>query len=632
MSIYKLSNLLLSQIITDIEDNGDIICLLVTCKHLFNNSSLKRSIQFKGIGTRLIDTDKRDISIRFIATVNQFNINSFRDILKNSMSYQHVIVPDKLDQSTCYKHYPDWVLDCISAENRVDKSNITTAVVNDYDTPALKFIDEIPSIETVIINQTYSDTVVDLGSINRLPNLRHLSICADEFIPLGQHTSLKSLILDIGTSTYSLGELEFTKFESLSKLVIDTHFISDVEAGLLPISLTSLTLKIGEIPPQNMFTSLTSLVDLYLSIKTGQVQRPCTIDLSNLLNLKTLELDDTSISEYLMEVRVPLSLKSIVIWTAFIQIPLECPMPFLERLYIPLSLLVDGKVSLLSSQSIKKLIICHCYDIIPTNIIPPSLEKLTIYKHSEEDIIGQVVFPPTLTHLTILGTYDSESAQPSPESLIKLKQKTNQSFTSLPRHLKKLVLATDMNDSNFKFPSSYPPHLETLNLLDIEGDFMIDIPSSIKDLSIPINPIKFLNDISIYSISSRIKSTDDSSHQQLWLPYNTIHLTCLLLNTKRNKVDFRLDEVINHTNVRYLSLSLFSETFQFSIQRLDPDKNNVLVLERHTLQGGIITQRKTINQQQQYDPIYLHLHINSSSPFALNWSFENQRKLIKFLV
>ncbi|EGG15320.1 hypothetical protein DFA_10154 [Cavenderia fasciculata] len=94
-----------------------------------------------------------------------------------------------------------------------------------------------------------------------------------------------------------------------------------------------------------------------------------------------------------------------------------------------------------------------------------------------------------------------------------------------------------------------------------EGDFTINVQPTIKYLSIPLNPIIPTTKTSnpIYSISSRITITDQS--QQQWLPTNTTHLTCYLKDHLQKPLTFRLDEIINHTNVRYLTLIVMIDDY-----------------------------------------------------------------------
>ncbi|EGG17345.1 hypothetical protein DFA_08340 [Cavenderia fasciculata] len=82
---------------------------------------------------------------------------------------------------------------------------------------------------------------------------------------------------------------------------------------------------------------------------------------------------------------------------------------------------------------------------------------------------------------------------------------------------------------------------------------------TIKYLWIPLNPIQLGHDgYLIYSIKSRIPKTITDQLQQpqpqKWLPANTTHLTCYLTISSQVSLKFRLNEVINHTNVRYLTL------------------------------------------------------------------------------
>ncbi|EGG19062.1 hypothetical protein DFA_02306 [Cavenderia fasciculata] len=543
-SILSLSNLLLLHIISDIEDNGDIVCLLLTCKK-FYHSGVRRSIQFKGIET--INIEMGEISQQFKATATRFNLLSFKDILVNSISDQQVILSEKQGES-----YPLWIKDCIYyTDNRIDSktSNITTVLVNEDKHRVLNsLLYKIPSIETLFVNH---NGTIDLGSISQLPNLQRLWAQA-HLLKLGHHSSLP---------------IEWERKDGITEISV-------------PLSLRILSLSSEE----------------------------C------------------------------------------IQIATPCPMPLLEKLYLLEPIVIGNLTSSPSSQypSLKKISIV-CDDPIPSDIVFPStLEKLTISSNYSGDtsLLEQVVFPPSLTHLTILGEYDQQ-VQPLPESLVKLKWEFNTISShhlstiimSLPRHLKKLVLLYEIVQGGYlDLSSNYPPSLETIDLTDIQGLSTFTLPPTTKYLTISMCTDQ-LPYIPIFSIQNRITipKVQSQQQQQQWLPCNTTHLNCRM-TFSHSKWSLRLDEIINHTNVRYLTLFMTNNNtiiLQFSIQRLDMDNRNVLVLERQSLTGGIITQKRNentntntnINQQQQqqqqqeeeYVPIYLNF--NSNSLFEFNWSF-----------
>ncbi|EGG19152.1 hypothetical protein DFA_02399 [Cavenderia fasciculata] len=167
-TLLSLSNLLLLHIITDIEDNVDIICLLLTCKKLYSQNSSE-----------------------------------------NSVSGHQVMIPK------CYRpdDYPTWIQDRITAGPKkiVDKSRtiITTALMNDFEPLSIDSLYKIPSIETLFINNQQRETVVDLSSISRLPNLQRLEVCSRWFKIGGQNTSLNSLKL-YRSVKYSLSDLALT--------------------------------------------------------------------------------------------------------------------------------------------------------------------------------------------------------------------------------------------------------------------------------------------------------------------------------------------------------------------------------------------------------------------------------------
>ncbi|EGG18815.1 hypothetical protein DFA_02554 [Cavenderia fasciculata] len=598
-TIDKISNLLLLHIISKIDDNVDI-----------------RLIQFKGI--RVIDDKGRCKSKQFQATATQFKLLSFKDILENSISDQQVILSDE----EVDKRYPKWIQQRISASaaTRVDKSNITTALVmhNTLGPTVLNIAcRDIPSIETLIINdhdyQNDRNTVViDLDSISQLPNLQRLVVSTKWLNRLGHHPSRKTLELNVDTRQYTPIELGLSKFLSLTELKFKSYCVSSIGGGgggrpdpVFPSSLTSLTLRPTEIPAHYY------------------------------------EEEDlrTTIS-------VPPSLKILTIWSHYVHIPHECTMPLLENLNVTASLLTDGNISLLSSKSIKKLYLKGCYKTIPPNIIPPSVQRVTFDTITIEDkSLDNVIFPPCLTHLSIIGEY-YHPVWNLPPSLVKLKQRVDKVPSTLPQHLEKLAWGVfetgKSSQTDLQFPSSYPPHLEMLDFYNVDGPFTLDnIPPIIKHLKVQMTRDRGQWPYpKLFSIGSMMsKRIISQSPSELWLPQNTTHLTCNFKYFSENAV-FRLDQVINHTNVRSLSIIIqdntyYSDdhiyTFQFSIQRLDTKNRNVLVLETQTLQGGIITQKSNNNQQQQqqqqqlYDPIYLYFDLKiASSSYELKWSFEDR--------
>ncbi|EGG17447.1 hypothetical protein DFA_08442 [Cavenderia fasciculata] len=623
---------------TSIDSNGDIVCLLLTCKKLYYNSALKRSIQFKGI--RPIN-DR--VTTTTTTTTSLFNINSFKDILENRGG-------GSADQL---------------AKGKKVKATSLELVLVDSDT--LSLIEEL-----VIDNGEDEETIVDLGSISQLTRLRHLSVKAHKLI-LGPHPTLKSLTLD----TFYDIDLESTKFVSLTELTFDSYF-SGFRRGIFPSSLTHLTVKPGEIPPRDTFLSLMSLEYLDIDLQgvsmddeddddddndDDEDERKEFLDLESLPNLKTLTIFDDNTYNYGLEISMPPSIEILLLHAECPRIPHRCPMPLLYDLYAPQSMLIGGRISLASSPLLKELTIDLCVEPMPADfIVPSSVNNLAFIKYAdEEQILEHFVLPPTLTELSMHAEY--EPVQQFPESLIKLTKTINQDALPLPlpRQLKKLKCKSDGRDdgpSDSDKPESvlsldYPSSLEKLNLIDVPWGYTLgtieNIPS-VKNLLIalrqPEKPWE-ISDYPIFSIASRISFGTDqppSQQQQQWLSPNTTHLTCRFI-TRQTKCLFRLDQIINHTNVRYLSIQIDDrrnhdkQPFQFSIQRLDPDNNNVLVLETKSLQGGIITQqRKTINAQQQHrnDPIYLYFDSNQSkseskigsyqsvSPdaYVFKWSFE----------
>ncbi|EGG17254.1 hypothetical protein DFA_08244 [Cavenderia fasciculata] len=640
---YYSSNLFYN-IITEIDDNGDIISLLLTCKKLYsqNSSSVRRSIQFKGIEAI---NDNGYISKQFKSTFNQFNLSSFKDILKNSISDHQVIVPEQnnliKDPLHNINDYPKWVQQRITP-NREDTSNITTALIHYYESveTSLKRIYDMSSIETLSITDRYVK-VVDLTSISLLPRLERLVLCVHS-LKLGTHTSLKSLQLHLST-TYPLCHFGLDKFVSLTDLSFTYKNVTNIGPGLLPNSLLSLSIISKGVPPPNTFLSLTSLINLDLTthektdgedyddddedeeedreeeeeedreeeeeeaiyVNNNQEEKKLFINLDCLNNLKTLGFsDDFEKEKYSIEISVPQSIKKLGLQSRCAYISSQSTLPQLQELHVRETGLNDHRgLGLLSSSPCLKQLSISFNDYIGHDIIIPStVEKLTIYKYIEADVLEQVVLPSSLTELSILRGYEN-----------------NWNVKNLPESLNKLVLESNGGQDTIVLPTSYPLGLETLDLLNIRDNFVMDVdqlPSTIKYLSMALKPNhevekKDLKGLPIYSIGSKFTKKITSFQQHL--PINITHLTCYMrMRMLYYKVLFRLDEIINQTNVIYLTIIVFHQPpLHFSIKRLDSDNKNVLVLENDTLQGGIITQqKKSINsQQQQYDPIYLYFDL-----------------------
>ncbi|EGG17335.1 hypothetical protein DFA_08330 [Cavenderia fasciculata] len=103
------------------------------------------------------------ISVQFISATTLFKLNSFKDILENSISDQQVILPHINNNTIEYQYrfddFPKWIKDGITAvkrdnnnnNNNNNKRNIKTALMTDYQPTTLQSLYEIPSIETLFI-------------------------------------------------------------------------------------------------------------------------------------------------------------------------------------------------------------------------------------------------------------------------------------------------------------------------------------------------------------------------------------------------------------------------------------------------------------------------------------------------
>ncbi|EGG19144.1 hypothetical protein DFA_02391 [Cavenderia fasciculata] len=294
------------------------------------------------------------------------------------------------------------------------------------------------------------------------------------------------------------------------------------------ILVNSLVQNLVSTAKNNNLTAVvvfTRNLNIELDFKTKVKVQPI-IDLSSLPKLETLKLDGDD-SEHHIKYTVNQGPPKCV------QFLSQSTLPLLEQLKVNQSILIKGGINL--SPLLKKLFIDLCSRLMPVNfIIPSSVSKFTIYKETEKDILGEVVFPRSLTCLSIY--------QGLPESIVQLKLNIKEPiFPSLPQQLKQFTWRSKphMEDNPLLvFPAieNYPPLLETLNLSQTHRDFTVaHIPSITKYLSLALLPVP--------SVPKRVPT--------------------------------------------------------YSIGRiLENDNSKVLVLEKQSLTGGIITQRKTVDPDQ----------------------------------
>ncbi|EGG15319.1 hypothetical protein DFA_10153 [Cavenderia fasciculata] len=227
----------------------------------------------------------------------------------------------------------------------------------------------IQSIQ-LVRNQISMSTLVNLSNLLLSQIISDIQdnvdiICEFKRGQQQQYSSLKYqyLKLDI-KSVFDLSDLGLENFEELTELWVKSYCLTNI--GIFPNSLTSLTLGKIYMPPPDIFASLTSLVTLKIYLILDEDMESC-IDLEA---LETFELGGECWE--CIEIKVPRSIKILNILVYIVQRASTYPMPRLERLKVPQSVLIDGRVILSSSPLLKKLVITNCYLILPANIVPLS--------------------------------------------------------------------------------------------------------------------------------------------------------------------------------------------------------------------------------------------------------------------
>ncbi|EGG17443.1 hypothetical protein DFA_08438 [Cavenderia fasciculata] len=646
-----LSNLLLSQIISEIDSNVDLICLLLTCKRLYSNSSsLRDTIKFKEI--RAI-TDKGHLSERFAATVNRFNLKAFKQVFENSVSDHFVSVDD--DSMVASQLLSSWISTRLTQKNASVKAALLVvgepcveeligARLDDYinqRTSSLKSLGhlDLPTTKELYIKYL-NNLVLDLESVDLSPTVEHLSVFAYN-VKIGSHQHVKTLTLNLTTPLQiPLCELGLDRLSSLTTLSLKSDFVSKIKPGILPTSLTSLSLKARKIPSDDLFLPLKSLVHLKISYCCSMIMaedsKEYCVNLESLGSLVSFKFyeDDLDVDDRTrIEVRPPPSLTNLCLLSPSVHIPSpRYSLPLLDRLSVPFGSLVGGKVSLLSSPLLKTLIMTDCDGIVPAGLIPQSVETVKICSGLQSNTLEPGSIPSSVTNLRLDLFHGSMTLLP--ESLTKLdmiRSMTEDTTTlTLPSQLQHIKWRSNWGARTLllTLPTTYPVNLHTLNMLNLSGDYRVSVPPTITSLSIPLFEKESIEDrsdaITVFTIAKKINIINNLQQQQEWLPNSTTHLCCRLLKKRESTVNFRLDQVINQTNVKQLEFQLGGEIYNFSIKRLDQQNKSVLFVDSKSLYGGIITQRISSSSSmvdgQSFAPIYLYL--SEYDPTRVGWGFE----------
>ncbi|EGG16968.1 hypothetical protein DFA_07949 [Cavenderia fasciculata] len=647
--IEQLPNTIILNIIKSVDSNVDLICLLSTCKRLFYNiiQQYNATLQFKHIqyfqeGSSLFIQNEQ-----LVKSLKSFRLQSFKSLFNNALSNQ-MVVSDDQDRLPSFCHFnssstaaADRLSLFISTNNLDDtiRAPSTTRSIDitchlNRPLPSTLF-QGIENLEKLLISSEYTSTERIIS--DKLPEtLKCFSIyykypsCIeggaggggeDSFFPLGIEKIHLTGNDDVTTSLNSLGLEKLGSLDTLSvgPVVITESpplFISSPSPpSILPSSLTSLDLGIKGNIPSDLFQSLVSLEDLSINMhQNGDAM--LNLDLTHLHALKNFSMF-TSCSELFTDatIKLPLSssLKSIFI-SDFYKLSNLSTLFFpttLEKLDMYLGPTDYETVQL--PKSLTRIAISPCQVPIPVGFIPSGVKSLSIssYDSREVEILPGSI-PSSVETLSLIGYDGPTTSEYFPDSIKHLTWDRQSTTQALPPALEKLLwgYATSISgDLSCALPS-------TIQQIEYHGVVQFPLPPSLTKLECQFDPTCHI-DNSYYSIS---KLNYCQKKQQdgplLLLPSNQrklkINMEGIVLDDKDNpnhisKFSFRLDQVINQTNIEKLTINIYGMTwFKATIKRLEKDNSRVLIVDNKSLFGGIISQSRNRSNNNEYPPIYLY--------------------------
>ncbi|EGG21017.1 hypothetical protein DFA_00886 [Cavenderia fasciculata] len=651
----KVSNLILLNIAEKIDNNADLICFLLTCKRLYFNIGQQHGgkIRFKHleyIDTKVSTLSTFPMNLQFVRSMKHFNLRSFTSLFNNSLANQIVLSDDQesipiLNNSLMTNTTPSddsdddrlYVLihqDSTQLNDMVLPINTKTVhIIKHMKTPLLPMtlFKGVKNLEQLFISQ-----YAPRQKMCKLPeSIRSLHILRMEQSSLDGGdmfpSQLETLELMGPNDPVQLGSLGLAKLQYLKTLKIDSIMTGPSSpVPLFPTSLVSLNIEMSHTPPADLFRSLVSLESLTLSVHSEHVDMDYALDLTTLHALESFELyvNTASIESSAIQLPFASSLRHLRISAHLRNLTTQFfPQSSLTSLDIDTSSLNFDTVALPTSLVTLRLQ-PPSQIAVPPGYIPNSVKNLFIVLYGGAGLLDGAI-PSSVEELTMFGYEGAVTPNNFPNSIKKLTwnrvNSVNTVETTLPNQLEKFKWMTHIDvDPGFTHPS-YPSTLLELEFSGFPSIHPpISYPSSLTKLNCSIAPIQDNgqpNDTAaatpIYSISS-LRQLQDGPFK-----FSTILLRKLVLKLEQ-RGSFRLDQVINQTNVEKLSLCGFSNEdawFKATIKRLDKDNASVLIVDNKSLFGGIIHQSRQPNNDSSTKDIYRPIYIHAKDNGTICWSF-----------
>ncbi|EGG21020.1 hypothetical protein DFA_00889 [Cavenderia fasciculata] len=271
----------------------------------------------------------------------------------------------------------------------------------------------------------------------------------------------------------------------------------------------------------------------------------------------------------------------------------------------------------------KSLTYLHLVKVpIPVGFIPDRVKILSIISHNSGDFeILPGSIPSSVETLTLRGYEGPTTTEYLPDSIKELdwnRQTNTQTLSSTLETLSWGYMGP-ANDNPMNLPFMFPSTIQHIKCTTIT----FPLPPSLISLECQFDTTCLI-DNSYYSISkfNYQQQQDNNNNNLLLLPLNLRKLKIQaneIFGEGISKFSFRLDEVINQTNVETLSIVMSRRIlFKATIKRLEKDNSRVLIVDNKSLFGGIIHQSRQSNNE--YAPIYLHNSKKVNNNYIPYWS------------
>ncbi|EGG20792.1 hypothetical protein DFA_00657 [Cavenderia fasciculata] len=623
-------------------DNVDLICMLLTCKKLYFNirQQCNNTIRFKDI--RLVDEKAYNyIWDRFVDKMGSC-MPSFYNILQNTLSNQLVIADQQNEYASISKRFNNYHIldnnDVMSANSTYYNTKVETALLSNVNVNTIGDWSKLKlptSTTTILIHHGQTPIEFPTDYFHHLPLIKRMVVECSQIslggegggsfpqtiksldlkvssgptkeLLSGLPHGLESLVFRFGRNTAPIPfqDIPFNKMSS--SLTTLELYTTDLPPGILPTSLTRLTLSFNTSIPQDLFKSLTRLESLSIIAKRlGKQDQP--VDLQPLVSLKSFKTQFGPAMQFML------------------------PQESLQHLTIDSFTKIDSIPESLTSLNISLETMVHMLES-EMHKLPTSLTKLKLNTYIPR-LIPPGLIPNTIKYLQIEACTLVEGSIPASVETLKVGESMTENVT-LPDTIKHLSWKSEVS-------VPLPKQLETLewtcNLLrwadkayDYSHNFapiISQLPTTLTSLAIQLPNFESLNNdqIRVYSLLDNIKSKtndgddDDDNNDdcnQLILPPHVTQLTCNIPLWFEYLLCFRLDEIINRTNVQELTLSFpVSHWVQLVIKRLDNDNSNVMIVENNSILGGFIQQQPGNLPNQKYRPLYIQYHYDQRGMYT----------------